>query len=356
MTKDISQRKKDHLKLAQDDSLGFNISAGFENWRFIHNALPELDLKDVDTSTTFLNKTLRFPLLISSMTGGTDEARSFNSLLAEAAEHMGCALGLGSIRPALEDDSTRSSFLIAREMAPDAIILANLGIGQVISGQYLLNTINFCEDLQADGLIIHLNPLQEAFQLNGDTDFSGGLKAIETWVQNFPLPIIVKEVGQGLSPQVIDRLADIGVQYVDIAGAGGSNWISIEGARLPDGQLLMKHTAKAFEDWGLPTVDVLENLDTDLFVIASGGLKRPLDLAKALALGAQLGGIAGAVLKPAGAGDLHGTLTLLETWQQTLKIAMFGTGIKNISELVGNRTILDRMKPATRQQSEKGQS
>lgn len=342
MTKDIKQRKQDHLKLAQDDSLGFNISAGFESWRFIHNALPELDLKDVDTSTGFLNKTLSFPLLISSMTGGTEEALAFNALLAEAAEQTGCALGLGSIRPALEDESSRHSFLVAREKAPEAVILANLGIGQVISGNYLQKTTNFCEDLEADGLIIHLNPLQEAFQLKGDTDFTGGLKAIETWVQNFPLPIIVKEVGQGLSPQVIKQLGEVGVEYVDIAGAGGSNWVSIERERLPEDRSVLRETAREFENWGLPTADVLEDLNTELYVISSGGLKRPLDLAKSIALGARMGGIAGAILKPAVSGSLEHTIELLSVWKETLKVTMFGTGVKNISELLGNRSILKR--------------
>jgi len=337
--KDISQRKKEHLKLAQDENLKFS-TAGFENWRFIHNALPEIDLEVVDTSTNFLNKELGFPLLISSMSGGTEEALTLNAILAEAAEEVGCALGLGSIRAALEDESQQSSFQIAREKAPTAVLLANLGIAQVISGQYLMKTINFCETLEADGLIIHLNPMQEAFQPDGDTQFTGGLKAIETWVENFPLPIIIKEVGQGLSGDVISRLETAGVQYIDLAGAGGSNWINIERERLGDEQSVLKETARQFENWGEPTAEVLADLGTEMFVIASGGLKEPLDLPKALALGADLGGIAGAILKPALSGDLNQTVHVLQVWKETLKMTMFGTGIPHIERLKGKREIL----------------
>lgn len=343
MTKDISQRKKEHLELAQDENLKFKTSAGFENWRFIHNALPEINLDEIDTSTEFLSKKLNFPLLISSMSGGTDEAHTFNATLAEAAEATGCALGLGSIRAALEHESAKASFLVARNKAPNAVIMANLGIAQVISGEYLFKTMNFCEELAADGLIIHLNPMQEAFQPDGDTKFAGGLKAMETWVDNFTLPIIVKEVGQGLTSEVIKRLEDIGVKYVDIAGAGGSNWITIERERLGVNQEVLKETAREFENWGEPTAEVLHGLDTNLFVISSGGLKRPMDLPISLAMGAQMGGIAGAILKPAIAGDLEKTVETLQVWQATLKMTMFGVGVKRISDLVGNKGLLKQL-------------
>jgi len=344
LTRNIKQRKRDHLKLAQDEALKFKISAGFDRWRFIHNALPEIDLGEVDTSVTFLGKTLKFPLLISSMSGGTAESHLFNATLAEAAADSGCALGLGSIRAALEETSARDSFLIAREKAPTAVILANLGIAQAIRGVSLKRAAHFCEELQADGLIIHLNPLQEAFQTEGEPEFRGALATIEAWVRDFPLPIIIKEVGQGLSQEVVRRLEDVGVEIVDIAGAGGSNWVSIERERLPANLSTLKQTAREFSDWGEPTAEVIAELDTGLTVIASGGLRVPLDLAKALALGANMGGLAGVLLKPALSGDPEQVVQILNVWQETLKMAMFGVGVAQIQALIGNRSVLRKIK------------
>ena len=342
MTRDIEQRKRDHLRLAQDDTLKFSISAGFDEWRFIHNALPELDLKEIDTSTTFLGKALQFPLLISSMSGGVKESFAFNASLGEAAEKTGCALGLGSIRAAIEDDSQRDSFMIAREHAPSAVILANLGIAQIIHSKVMDKVAAFCSDLQADGLIIHLNPLQEAFQPEGDTNFRGALNAIKTWVAEFPLPLIVKEVGQGLSVDVIHRLEAAGVQNIDIAGAGGSNWISIERERLPEERVILKRTASEFANWGEKTAKTLEKVESNITLIASGGLTNPMDLPKALALGANLGGIAGPLLKPALDGKVENLIDTLLVWKETLKMVMFGTGISHIKDLVGNRKILEK--------------
>lgn len=344
MTRDIKQRKHDHLKLAQDDALKFSKSAGFERWDIIHNALPEINLSEIDTRLSFLGKHLNFPFIISSMSGGAAESFDFNANLAEAAEQVGCALGLGSIRAALENESARASFLIAREKAPSAVILANLGIAQIISANSMDQTAAFCDEIKADGLIIHLNSLQEAFQPEGEPHFKGALGAIQLWVSEFNLPIIVKEVGQGLSGDVIHKLEDVGVRYVDIAGAGGSNWISIERERLDDNQKVLRQVAHEFANWGEPTAAVLENLDTDLMVIASGGLKNPLDLPKALALGANLGGLAGPLLKLALQDDVSQLVEYLQVWHKTLEMAMFGTGVSTISELTGNRKLLQRTK------------
>ena len=343
MTRDTEQRKRDHLKLALDENLQFSISSGFNHWRFIHNALPEINLGDVDTCLMFLGKSLKMPLLISSMSGGVKESCEFNATLASAAEEVGCALALGSIRAALENGAVRDSFLIAREKAPTSLILVNLGVAQILQSTSMTPVVRFCEELKADGLIIHLNPLQEAFQPEGDTQFKGALEAIGEWVQAFPLPVIVKEVGQGLSLDVIARLKDVGVKVIDIAGAGGSNWITIERERLSGSQIVLKRAAHEFADWGEPTAEILEHLKTDQQVIASGGLKRPLDLAKALALGANLGGVAGAVVKPAIQGDLQGLVQTLKVWQETLKMVMFGTGSQTLQAFVGNRTLLKKM-------------
>lgn len=343
MTRDIEQRKRDHLKLAQDDSLKFSISAGFDNWRFRHNALPELGLDEVDTSTRFLDKKLKFPLLISSMSGGFKESYNFNATLATAAETVGCGLALGSIRAALENESSRDSFLVSRQNAPGALILANLGVAQIISMSSQEVAAKFCEELKADGLVIHLNSLQEAFQPEGEPQFKGALESIGQWVKEFPFPIIVKEVGQGLSPEVINRLEDVGVECVDIAGAGGSNWISIEKERLPADSAVLKGVAAEFANWGEPTAQVLEALNTKLKVIASGGLKTAMDLPIALALGANLGGVAGVILNSALNPGPNKLIETLMIWRETLKMAMFGTGTKSIDDLVSNNELLIRV-------------
>ncbi|MBT3254557.1 MAG: type 2 isopentenyl-diphosphate Delta-isomerase [Candidatus Marinimicrobia bacterium] len=343
MTRDIEQRKRDHLILAQNEALNFSISAGFDRWRFIHNALPEINLDEIATRTTFLGKELQFPLLISSMSGGVEESFNFNANLATAAESVGCALGLGSIRAALENEKVRDSFLIAREKAPSTIIMANLGVAQIMGSQSMDRVAAFCHDLKANALIIHLNPLQEAFQPEGDTQFKGALNAIKTWVDEFPLPLIVKEVGQGLSIEVIQKLKGAGVETIDIAGAGGSNWISIERERLSEDQSILKQTALEFANWGEPTAEVLENLETDLCVIASGGLKQPLDLAKAIALGAHMGGVAGALLRQALTDDTEKLIEQLLVWKKTLEMAMFGVGVNKIDELIGNRSLLHKI-------------
>lgn len=343
MTKGTEQRKRDHLKLAQQEALNFSISAGFDGWRFIHNALPEINLSEVDTSTSFLGKSLEFPLLISSMSGGVAESLQFNATLATAAEQVGCALGLGSIRAALEDERARDSFMIARHQAPTAVIMANLGIAQVLEPTLSDKAAKFCQDLAADALIIHLNPLQEAIQPEGETNFKGALDAIGRWVQEFPFPIIVKEVGQGLVPDVISKLQDVGVETIDVAGAGGSNWISIERERLGPEEELMRRVAIEFSEWGEPTAQILEQLDTELYVIASGGLKQPLDLAKALCLGAQLGGVAGAILKKALEEDEAALIQELLVWKRSLALAMFGLGIGTVEELIGNRRHLAKI-------------
>lgn len=343
MTKGIEQRKRDHLKLAQQETLNFSISAGFERWRFVHNALPELNLSEVDTSTSFLDKPLEFPLLISSMSGGVAESLQFNATLAAASEQVGCALGLGSIRAALEEESARESFMITRQKAPNAVIMANLGIAQVLQSDLSEKAAKFCQDLEADAMIIHLNPLQEAIQPEGETNFKGALHAIGRWVQEFPFPIIVKEVGQGLVPDVISQLQDVGVEIIDVAGAGGSNWISIERERLGPQEELMRRVALEFSEWGVPTAQILEKLDTEMFVIASGGLKHPLDLAKSLCLGAQLGGVAGAILKKALEEDEAALIEELLVWKRSLTLAMFGLGIGTLEDLIGNRRHLTKI-------------
>jgi len=316
-------------------------SAGFERWSFIPNALPGLNLDEVDTSTRFLGKDLAFPFLISSMSGGVAEATRLNCELARAAQQSSCALGLGSIRPVLEDSSRIGSFSIARESAPDAVILANLGLAQLTKGIDREQVSSVCAEMGVDGLVIHLNSMQEAIQPEGEPLFRDGLEHLARWNREFTLPIIVKEVGQGMSPAVVMDLRKIGIEWIDVAGSGGTNWINIEAQRIDEADVVSKAVAAEFHDWGLPTAEILAELDPELEgIIASGGLQRPVDLVKAIALGASLAAVAGPVLRSAMSGGADLVQQELKVWQQTLKTAMFGLGQADIKSLRGNRALL----------------
>ena len=342
MTEAIDQRKRDHLKLARDPGNQFNQSAGFENWRLRHNALPEISLDEVDTCISFLGKQLQFPFIISSMSGGVAEATELNRNLAEAARETGCALGLGSIRPVLENPQRAESFRIARKTAPEAVILANLGLAQLIAGMDMETVAKCCRELGVDGLIIHVNPMQEAIQPEGEANFKRGLPVIHDWVKAFPLPILVKEVGHGLSPDVVFRLREAGVDWIDVAGAGGTSWTRIETQRLPANSV-ERRVAAEFGEWGEPTAAILASLPPDMpHLIASGGLKRPMDLALAIALGASMGASARSMLTLAQEGSATALIDELSVWQQTLRLAMFGTGQRNLVNFRGNRDLLEQ--------------
>lgn len=339
--KAIESRKRDHLKLARSAESQFTFDSGFQRWHLIPNALPELDLSEVDTSTTFLGKRLSFPFLISSMSGGVDEAYKLNRDLASAAQTMGCALGLGSIRPALENPDLLQSFSVAREHAPDAVILGNLGLAQLTQEISLDAVAELCKKLGVDALIIHLNAMQEAIQPEGEPFFRGGLKQLGHWLENFPLPLVVKEVGQGISPERVLDLKALGFEWIDVAGAGGTNWISIEGLRLGQPESLERRIAAEFQNFGSPTAEILIELDPKLTgIIVSGGLRSPMDMVKSLAMGASIAASAAGMLEKAMDGGHRAVIDELTFWQQTLKIAMFGMGQRDIPSLRGNRKLL----------------
>ncbi|MFN3929561.1 MAG: type 2 isopentenyl-diphosphate Delta-isomerase, partial [Thermoflexus sp.] len=224
----ISQRKADHIRINLEEDVSFGqLTTGFERLRFVHRALPELDLQEVDLSTTFFGKTLKAPLLISSMTGGTEEAGRINRNLAEAAQARGIAMGLGSMRAALERPELLPTFQV-RRYAPDILLFANLGAVQLNYGYTVDHCRRAVELVKADALILHLNPLQEALQPEGDTNFAGLLRKIEAVCKALPVPVVVKEVGWGISEEVARLLADAGVAAIDVAGAGGTSWSQVE--------------------------------------------------------------------------------------------------------------------------------
>ncbi|HRJ45196.1 MAG TPA: type 2 isopentenyl-diphosphate Delta-isomerase, partial [Caldilineaceae bacterium] len=250
-----SDRKTDHIRINLEEDVGFQrLTSGFESYHFTHQALPELNLAEVDSSTTLFGKRLAAPILVSSMTGGTQQAGMINQRLAEAVQARGLALGVGSQRAALEDPGTAASFAV-RRYAPDALIFANLGAVQLNYGYGVDECRRAVEMVEADGLILHLNPLQEVLQPEGDTNWRGVLAGIEAVCRQLETPIIAKEVGWGISQETARRLIEAGVSAIDVAGAGGTSWSEVEKHRAPSERL--RRLAAAFREWGLPTATTL---------------------------------------------------------------------------------------------------
>jgi len=328
----LGNRKAEHIRINLDEDVQSSLNTGFDRLRFEHQALPDFDLENIDTSTTFLGKTIKVPLLISSMTGGTEEAERINRNLAQTAQTMSIAMGLGSQRAAIEDQKAVRSFDV-RKIAPDILLFANLGAVQLNYGYSIDHCMRVVEMVEADALYLHLNALQEALQPEGDTQFSGLLKKIEQICRGLPVPVMVKEVGWGISGQTARRLADAGVAAIDVAGAGGTSWSQVEMHRMKDPRRAA--IAAAFRNWGIPTVEAVRQVRQavpELPVIASGGLRGGIDLAKSIALGASLGGVAGPFLKAA-AISAERSLALAEDILTELKITMFVSGARDISAL-----------------------
>jgi len=330
----IENRKTDHLRINLENDVQSGISTGLEKYRFVHEALPELDMAEVDLSQTFLGKRLALPILISSMTGGTPEALVINSTLAKTAEISGIAMGVGSQRVALEKGNTRASFKI-RKFAPNALLFANLGAVQLNNGLKIDECKRAVEMIDADALIFHLNPLQEALQPEGNTNFNGLLKRIEEVCRSLEVPVIVKEVGWGISDSTARRLVEAGVQVIDVAGAGGTSWSQVEKFRSKDDN--QQIIAEAFRSWGIPTAESIRMVAQAVpqaKIIASGGLRDGIDIVKCIGLGAQLGGLAGRFLKMAVRGTEE-TLQFVNTLSQEIRICMFAIGAKNLQEVQG---------------------
>jgi len=308
------------------------ISTGFERIRLSPKTLPGLDFEGIDTSLTLFNKKLVAPILISSMTGGTASSAAFNRTLALAAEQCGIAMGVGSQRAAIENPELSETFNI-RKFAPNALLFANLGAVQLNYGYGIDECKKAIDMLQANALYLHLNPLQEALQPEGNHDFSGLLPKIEQVCRSLPVPVLVKEVGWGIDLDTAKQLLGVGVAGIDVAGAGGTSWAKVEMHRQPDGK---KKTATnlAFENWGIPTAKnllQLRELEGDPLIIASGGLRDGVDLAKSLALGAKLGGFARKFLLAANQGETE-LINQIETIKTELQTAMFACGVSKLSE------------------------
>ena len=326
------QRKSDHIRINLEQDVQSGLTTGLESFHLEHNALPEIAFSSIDTSTSFLGKQLQLPLLISSMTGGTERALEINSLLAQAAQASGIAMGVGSQRAAIEEPAAARSFSI-REHAPDILLFANLGAVQLNYGYDSSHCERAVEMIDADALFLHLNPLQEALQPEGDTDFSHLLPKIEAVCRALPVPVFVKEVGWGIAAHVAEALVEAGVAGIDVAGAGGTSWSQVEAFRAE--QSYRAAAAGSFRSWGIPTakalIDVRQHLP-GVPLIASGGLKDGVDMAKCLALGADLCGMAGPFLRAA-ADSLDAVLHMIDRTKLELQSAMFVTASPTIPDL-----------------------
>ncbi len=328
------QRKADHIRINLEENVSFQgLTTGLETLYFMHQALPELDLAAIDTSVTVLGKRLATPLLISSMTGGTERARRINLILAEAAQNLGLAMGLGSQRAAIEDPAVADTYAV-RRAAPDILLFANLGAVQLNYGYGVDECQAAVDMVEADALILHLNVLQEAVQPEGDGNFAGLLNQIERVCHRLSVPVIVKEVGWGISDEVARRLQAAGVAAIDVAGAGGTSWSQVEMHRAPTAR--HARVAASFIDWGIPTAVSLwlcRRAAPTLPLFASGGIKTGIDVAKCIALGASLVGLAGDFLRAADAGGVNGVMELAQTLTDELRIAMLCAGAADLSVL-----------------------
>jgi isopentenyl-diphosphate delta-isomerase len=325
-------RKADHLRVClEQDVQCRQITSGLERYRFVHSCLPELDYNEVDLHIHFLGKALNAPVLISSMTGGTDLARRINLRLARIAQDYGLAMGVGSQRVAIEHPELADSFHL-RHVAPDALLLANVGAVQLNYGYGLEQCLAAIDMLEANALILHLNPLQEAVQTRGDKNFKGLLEKIAQLCEQLPVPVIAKEVGNGISAPMAQQLIQAGVSAIDVAGAGGTSWAKVEAQRAQDAR--QRHLGATFADWGIPTADCVVQVRAiapTLPLIASGSLRNGLDVAKVLALGADLAGLAMPFLQAAheSPARLQETVELLLA---ELTTVLFCTGCGTIAQ------------------------
>lgn len=328
----IISRKSDHLRLAMDAGSQFAANDGFESWHFEHQALPEIDFDEINLNCQLFGKSLKAPLLIASMTGGPEQGAKINQNLAQAAQTLGLGMGLGSMRVIFDQPETLTTFQV-RDVAPDILLLANLGAVQLNKGFSEWHCREVVKQVQADGLYLHLNPLQEAIQPEGDTSFRNLTEHIAEACSQLEFPVLAKECGNGLSARSAKRLIGAGIQGLEVSGRGGTSWAWIEAQRQTD--IRRQRLGRTFAHWGLSTPDSLlacREVANETPLIASGGIRSGLDMAKALALGADAVSIAQPLLKAA-LESPAAVIQELELFLLELKITMFCVGARNLTEL-----------------------
>lgn len=331
------RRKLEHIEICLDEDVVCRRSTMFENIEFIHNALPEIDKDKIDLTTNFFGLRASAPVVIAAMTGGHPRTKSINQRLAVAAEELGIPIGVGSQRAAVEDPSLVDTFSIVRESAPSVPVIANIGATHVDFAQDAVSMI------EADVLAVHLNPLQEAIQPEGDCNSEGVIESIAAIVDEVDVPVIVKETGAGISAEVAASLEEVGIDGVDVGGVGGTSWAGVEYYRaMKEDDDMKAQLGLEFWDWGIPTaLSVIMVLDsTKLDVIATGGIRTGLDVAKALSLGAVASGLALPLLRPAVFGSSLDIVVEIERIIEGLRVVMYLTGSSNVDEIASTQLIL----------------
>jgi len=335
----ITKRKKEHLELCLTDKVSFkNKTNGFENYDFIHCAITEVDINKIDFTTSFLSKTISYPFIISCMTGGTEEAENINLRLATVASELNIPIGVGSQRRSISNNKYDNSYKIIRDKAKRVPVLGNIGAAQIVQLKEYSNLQRLVDLVEADVMVIHLNPLQELLQKEGEPNFIGLLQSINNIKKKLNVSIIVKEVGSGISFYSAKKLLEVGVDGIDVAGAGGTSWAGVE---------IMRNKNKKYNqfwDWGLPTSYCIRNIHTlkekyNFSLIGSGGINDEFENAKAFALGADLTASARIILQTLNNSGTSGVINLISSWFDTLKKIMFLTGSNNLPELRDNKII-----------------
>ncbi|MEA1989124.1 MAG: type 2 isopentenyl-diphosphate Delta-isomerase [Pseudomonadota bacterium] len=336
LAKQVTDRKQDHIDAVLNDPLVERNTQGFEKIKLMHRALPECNYAEIDTSTTFLNHKIQFPFLIASMTGGaSSNLGSINRHLADAAEHCNVPMAVGSQRAMIVDEAAKQSFEL-RKFAPSVPLIANLGAVQLNYGFGFDEARRAIDVLQADALYLHLNPLQEVVQPEGDTNFANLADKIHALTEQIDIPIILKEVGSGLSPQDIELGLAAGISHFDIAGRGGTSWSRIEAHRSANDLGLL------FQDWGLTTVESLrlsQPYQEKAQFIASGGIRNGIDMIKAVIMGGRLCGVAAPLLAPAQE-STEKVVATIEQFQHEFQTAQFLLGIQKTDALHLNTALI----------------
>ncbi len=339
MEDEVKQRKLEHVTIALEQGISVPQLANWNDIHFVHQALPEVNMDEIDTTVTFLGYPLRYPIFISSLTGGHPDVVTINRNLAQAAEHYGLALGVGSQRAAIINPAVAASYAVTRDHAPNALLIANIGAPQLIPQNHhapftLAQVQSAIAMIGANALAVHLNSLQEAVQQEGDRRSVGEVAALRTLTQQISLPVLAKETGAGICREQALLLRSCGVAAIDVGGAGGSSMSALEAARShAHSNEQMMHVGQLYRDWGIATpLAVVESMVAQLPIIATGGIRNGLDVARALALGATLVGIGFPFLKAASE-SYEKVCELLESIVAQLKVAMQLSGSATLAQL-----------------------
>ncbi len=336
MPNPTENRKADHIRISLKENVkARHITTGFEDVHLVHQALPEVDRNKIQLATNVFGYKFSAPIFVGAMTGGTPEATRINTNIAEAVEELGLGMGVGSQRAAIEEPKLEETYKVVRKKAPRAFLIANIGAPQLVQGFGVKEAEKAVEMIEADALAIHLNPLQEAVQPEGEAHYAGVCQRIEEIAETIQVPVIVKETGAGISAEVAKRLEQAGVKGIDVSGAGGTSWAGVECHRAESTRdVFHKRLGESFWDWGIPTVASLVEVSksTGLTIIASGGIRSGIHMAKALGLGASLTSMSAPILRPA-TRSASEVKKALDFCLEELRNSMFLVGAESVQKL-----------------------